>query len=115
MEQLAAEVGVSWQTIQQWENGKTAPKRLRAESVAHALGITVSELVYGTSLVTSGEIKTPDTLRSFPDRRRDDHPVITEVIRLMLEMDDIGKGRLLERATVIAEQHAKANRASSSQ
>lgn len=25
MEQLAEIIGVSWQTIQQWENGKTLP------------------------------------------------------------------------------------------
>lgn len=39
MEQLAALIGVSWQTVQQWENGKTAPKRNRLEKVAEVLGV----------------------------------------------------------------------------
>lgn len=47
MEQLAERVGVSWQTIQQWENGKTAPKRARLEAVAHALDTTPEYLAVG--------------------------------------------------------------------
>lgn len=35
MEALAALLSLkSWQTIQQWENGKTAPKRSRVDDVA---------------------------------------------------------------------------------
>lgn len=48
MEQLAAEVGVSYQTVQQWENGKTAPKRKRLEKVASTLGTTPEHLLFGT-------------------------------------------------------------------
>lgn len=47
MEGLAAAIGVSWQTIQQWENGKTAPKRKRLEDVAETLGTTVDFLLTG--------------------------------------------------------------------
>lgn len=47
MEGLADAVGVSWQTVQQWENGKTAPKRKRLEDVATALGTTVDYLLTG--------------------------------------------------------------------
>ncbi|MFU1907776.1 helix-turn-helix domain-containing protein, partial [Bordetella avium] len=49
MEQLAELVGVSWQTVQQWENGKTAPKRARLEAVAKALMTTVEYLAMGAS------------------------------------------------------------------
>lgn len=50
MEQLAAAVGVkSWQTIQQWENGKTAPSRKRMEIVASVLGLPIEELAVGAS------------------------------------------------------------------
>lgn len=53
METLAAEVSkleglgkpLSWQTVQQWEAGKSAPKRSRLEIVASLLGSTVAELM----------------------------------------------------------------------
>ncbi|MDH0520843.1 LexA family transcriptional regulator [Achromobacter xylosoxidans] len=47
MEQLAERVGVSWQTVQQWENGRTAPKRARLEAVAKALHTTPEYLAVG--------------------------------------------------------------------
>lgn len=54
-------------------------------------------------------------VRSFPDRRHDDHPAIAAVVKLMLEMDDVGKGRVLQTAAQMAELHAKTNQESSSQ
>src|SRR5690606_13430848 len=48
MERLAAEVGVAWQTIQQWENGRTAPQRKRLDRVAEVLSTTVEYLLTGT-------------------------------------------------------------------
>ncbi|WP_394065398.1 XRE family transcriptional regulator [Alcaligenes sp. WGS1538] len=48
MERLSELVGLrSWQSIQQWENGTTAPQRKRLEKVADALGVTVDYLVNG--------------------------------------------------------------------
>jgi transcriptional regulator with XRE-family HTH domain len=44
---LAAEVGVSWQTVQQWENGTSAPTRKRMTKVAEALKTTPNWLMYG--------------------------------------------------------------------
>ncbi|SIT28219.1 Phage repressor protein C, contains Cro/C1-type HTH and peptisase s24 domains [Achromobacter sp. MFA1 R4] len=49
MEQLAERVPVSWQTVQQWENGKTAPKRARLEAVAKALNTTSEYLAVGAA------------------------------------------------------------------
>jgi phage repressor protein C with HTH and peptisase S24 domain len=48
MEDLAKQLGVAWQTVQQWEKeGGTAPKRKRLEEVAAALGKTVDYLLNG--------------------------------------------------------------------
>lgn len=44
---VAGLVGVSWQTIQQWENGSTAPNRTRLPLAAKALQTTVNYLVTG--------------------------------------------------------------------
>lgn len=40
-----AKKSLSWQTVQQWENGKSAPKRVRLEHVASALGCSIQELL----------------------------------------------------------------------
>jgi SOS-response transcriptional repressor LexA len=53
MEQLAAAIStreglvkpLAWQTVQQWENGTSAPRRKRLEVVAQVLGCTVPELL----------------------------------------------------------------------
>lgn len=48
MEELAKAVGVkSWQTIQQWENGATAPKMARLAKVALALKTSTNYLMTG--------------------------------------------------------------------
>jgi len=49
MKGLADLVGVSWQTVQQWEReeGGTAPKRDRLAAVARALGTTPEILLFG--------------------------------------------------------------------
>ena len=49
METLGGLVGVSWQTVQQWEReGGTAPKRSRLPKVAEVLGTSVEFLTSGT-------------------------------------------------------------------
>lgn len=42
--QLAERVGVAWQAVQQWENGKTSPARKRETQIARALECQVSDL-----------------------------------------------------------------------
>lgn len=52
MEALAERVGVSWQTVQQWErDGGTAPKRTRLQKVAEELGTTPEYLMSGADPV----------------------------------------------------------------
>jgi transcriptional regulator with XRE-family HTH domain len=52
LEEVAKEIGVSWQTIQQWEKEDgTAPNRNRQKKVAEFYGITISELISGSSSV----------------------------------------------------------------
>jgi transcriptional regulator with XRE-family HTH domain len=57
---LADAIGVSYQTVQQWENGKTAPSRKRVDAVAKALNTSVEHLLFGRSDDTSAV----DTLTS---------------------------------------------------
>ena len=48
MEALAKLVGVkAWQTVQQWENGSTAPSRKRLLQVASILGVSTEYLMFG--------------------------------------------------------------------
>lgn len=101
LEGLAALVGVSWQTVQQWENGKTAPKRQRMEQVAEALGVTVNELALGSGHEDVHARQRSKKVVPLPDRNP---PVIDEVIKLMLSMNDSGRDRLAGMARALAEQ-----------
>jgi phage repressor protein C with HTH and peptisase S24 domain len=49
LESLAARLGVSWQTVQQWEKGKTTPSIKRIEAIAEALNTTREYLLFGES------------------------------------------------------------------
>ena len=56
MEQFADAVGVSWQSVQQWERGKTAPKRTRLQKVAEVIGVSA------VSLLSEDDGLSPHTL-----------------------------------------------------
>lgn len=88
MEQLAERIPVSWQTVQQWENGKTAPKRARLEAVAKALNTT-------PEFLSVGPVADPDT-DEFVSVRRLDVRVSAGNGELVLSDDE--KGRLAFRA-----------------
>lgn len=53
-EAFGALIGVSRGTVQQWENGKTAPNRKRQPLVAAALGLSVAELMSGAANTDAG-------------------------------------------------------------
>lgn len=60
MEKVAELVGVkAWQTVQQWENGNTAPSRKRLEKVAEVLGVTPEYLLQGTGPEESEHVPIP--------------------------------------------------------
>lgn len=70
MEELANRVSkhqgllkpLSWQTVQQWENGASAPKRQRLEAVAAVLNCTVSELLS----LSNGNVESVRVRRAVP-------------------------------------------------
>jgi transcriptional regulator with XRE-family HTH domain len=47
LEQLAEQMNVSYQTVQQWENGKSGPKRTRLAQLAMLLGVTEQYIMTG--------------------------------------------------------------------
>lgn len=67
---LARKLGVSAQSVQQWEKPDgTAPKRARLASVAEALGVTVSDIV-------------AETDERFPKMRQD----VLDLVELLISM-----------------------------
>ena len=61
LEDVAAAIGVSWQTVQQWEreHDGTAPARRRQNAVANYFGIPVSVLLTGTEVATQKTVPGP--------------------------------------------------------
>lgn len=61
--ELAREIGVSAQSVQQWESGSTMPRNKRVEAVAKALGVSQEWLMFGgdeegsSSLIQSGVVR----------------------------------------------------------
>jgi len=62
--ELARRLGVSPQSIQQWEKGKTAPKSARLRSLSLALGVSQSWLLNGGDNVK--DFVPPLTMRGVP-------------------------------------------------
>lgn len=58
MAELAESIGVAWQTIQQWESGRAAPKRSRVEATAQALRTTPEYLLFGDP-AQQGNVRAP--------------------------------------------------------
>lgn len=67
MKALADLVGVSWQTVQQWEReeGGTAPKRERLATVAQALQTTPEELLFGSEDPSRPKESSVDPISNF--------------------------------------------------
>ncbi len=74
---------LSWQTVQQWENGKSAPKRTRLEHVAAALGCSVHDLLNPS--VPEGWPFTVE-LKTAMDRHGKDLTWLENIARSALEM-----------------------------
>ena len=116
MEALAKGLGVSWQTIQQWEKpGGTAPKRTRLEKVAALLNTTPMYLITGHDdpgqyRAGGNVVKIEQLVAGYrhPDK------TIAEVVDLLEQTDDKGRTMALGaiRAALSGYSPAKANPAS---
>lgn len=109
MEALAKAVGVTWQTIQQWERN-TAPKRTRLDSVANALGTSVEYLMTGRA--RSGNIYRLEQPTAAPYIHPD--PAVAQVVAMMESTDLYGKMMALGavKSALTGYQPAKPNHAS---
>lgn len=116
METLAKGLGVSWQTVQQWEKpGGTAPKRTRLEKVAALLNTTTTYLITGQDdskqyQAGGNVVKIEQQVSGYrhPDK------TIAEVVALLEQTDDKGRTMALGaiRAALNGYAPAKANPAS---
>lgn len=119
MEELAARVGVSWQTVQQWERN-TAPKRTRMPQVAVVLGTTPDYLLFGRGPVPTPPPEQLPLLPADPqarlsplavrvaelmDQRRDDELARTELWAHAMRL--FGGVGLQERRDLLGAQDAR--------
>jgi transcriptional regulator with XRE-family HTH domain len=110
LQTLAAKCGVSYQTVQQWEQpGGTAPRRSRLDSVADALGTTAGYLLTGIHPLHGARVgsivgKVPPTARR---RARQ----IQEIVRMLEDTDEVGLAMAGAAVRVALEGHrpVKAN------
>ena len=101
MEALARLVGVSWQTVQQWENGSTAPRRTRLQKVADVLGVTIERLLYGADLSHVVEITAHEQL---PHTQRERY--ISEIKASLTQMDVTGLAIIRDKAKDLLSEYA---------
>lgn len=90
MEQMAEQLGLAaWQTVQQWENGNTAPSRRRLPKVAELLGVTQEYLLSGTrdGAPTAGGKPSKSLASLWPFKRisPDDYFALSESDRGFIE------------------------------
>ena len=101
MEALARLVGVTWQTIQQWENGSTAPRRTRLQKVADALGVTIERLLYGADLSHAVELVAHEQR---PRTQREQY--ISEINASITQMDITGLAIIRDKAKDLLGEYA---------
>jgi transcriptional regulator with XRE-family HTH domain len=104
MQSLANAVGYkSWQTVQQWENGETAPKRSRLELVAKALDTTPTYLLMGSISPPAAPILLSDKAEYIPAKRSSS--LIDKLIDLAHQIDDTGLKGLIDVAECFTKSH----------
>lgn len=108
MEDLAAAVGLrSWQSVQQWENGKTAPNRNRLGRVARALKTTNEYLVSGVSASRGKRLAAANVAEQRIHSYLHPNADIQKVVELLEVMNDKGLGYVLHAAEHAARQYRK--------
>jgi transcriptional regulator with XRE-family HTH domain len=116
LESFADTIGVSWQTVQQWEKSNgTAPKRTRLEKVAKALGTTANYLMTGLSEpTTAGNRTNVVAFEPPPNAYIHNDKTIAEIVTILEATDE--KGRIMAlgaiRVALAGHVSAKANPAS---
>lgn len=100
---FAQAVGVSWQTVQQWEKeGGTAPNRSRIGKVAAALETTPEWLLYGTqSERNEAPTAANDSLRTTPPAPPWMAPDAYRLLTLYYEADDRDRAQILQTAELL--------------
>lgn len=73
---LARAIGVTPQTVQQWENGKTSPRNKKIDALAQALGVSADWLLTGRDMTPSLPDATNDEEGLSPREK-----IIIELIR----------------------------------
>ena len=95
----------SWQAVQQWENGTTAPKRKRLEKVATALK-TSSEYLLSGSGSKAGKGSAFRVNEPPANSYVHPNPQIAKVVALLERTTDVGIGEVLRAAKEAAREHA---------
>jgi transcriptional regulator with XRE-family HTH domain len=101
MEALARLVGVTWQTIQQWENGSTAPRRTRLQRVADTLGVTVERLLYGADIAHTVDLVAQEQR---PRNQREQY--ISEINASITLLDNTGLAIVRDKAKDLLDEYA---------
>lgn len=101
MQALAAAVGLkAWQAVQQWENGETAPSRIRLPKVAKALNSTPEYLLSGVI-----QAEPAGNVARLQQRSAHPNPTIARIVDLLERTSDIGLGEVLGAAKAAAVEH----------
>lgn len=108
MEDLAAAVGLrSWQSVQQWENGRTAPNRNRLDRVAKVLKTTHEYLVSGVSASRGQRVAVAHVAEQRTYSYLHPNADIQRIVELLEGMTDKGLGYVLHAAEHAAQQYRK--------
>lgn len=111
MEDLASAVGLrSWQSVQQWENGKTAPNRNRLGRVAKALKTTNEYLVSGVSPSRGNRLAVAHVAEQRVHSYLHANADIQRIVELLEITTDKGIGYVLHAAEHAAQQYKKPHR-----
>lgn len=84
---LARAVKQTYQNVQHWEKGPTAPARKVLQEVAIALGVTPQELLYGSpapvKTIPGGDPRVPEMARLFDMLTEEEKTTIMGSLRRM--------------------------------
>lgn len=74
---------LSWQTVQQWENGKSAPKRKRLPIVMQLLGITPIHQVVTSEAPEHPTTSASDNTATYAPMLRPSAPTLAQAVEVL--------------------------------